>query len=161
MIRPANAADAAEIANIYNHYIKNTTITFEEIEVTGEEMARRIDNVTAAGLPWYVIEHNGKLAGYAYATKWRERSAYRFSVESTVYLKQEYAGQGLGKILYSRILDVLHDKGFHVVIGGIALPNEASTALHESLGFSKVAEFREVGQKFGRWINVGYWERVL
>jgi L-amino acid N-acyltransferase YncA len=161
MIRPATAADAAMIAAIYNHYVTNTTITFEEIEVAPEEMARRIDNVFSAQLPWLVLEDAGHVIGYAYATKWKERSAYRFSVESTVYLRHDMAGRGLAKPLYQRLLEDLRHAGIHAVIAGIAQPNEASVRLHEKMGFERVAAFKEVGKKFDRWIDVGYWESLL
>jgi L-amino acid N-acyltransferase YncA len=161
MIRPAVASDATHIASIYNHYIKNTTITFEEIEVSAQDMAQRIENVHSAGLPWYVMEQDAEVIGYAYATKWRERSAYRFSVESTIYLKQGQAGRGLATALYEDVLNALRERELHAVIAGIALPNDASVKLHEKLGFRQVAQFREVGRKFDRWIDVGYWERLL
>jgi len=160
-IRPATPADAARICAIYNHYVTTTTVSFEEQAVTEPEMAQRIADVGAAGLPWLVLEIDGALAGYAYATKWRVRPAYRHSVESSVYLDQAYAGRGLGRTLYGALLDRLRERGLHVVIGGIALPNDASAGLHEALGFRKVAHFSEVGRKFGRWLDVGYWELKL
>lgn len=160
-LRDAVAGDAGAIAAIYNHYIINTSISFEEQAVTEAEMAQRIADVQRAGLPWLVAEADGALAGYAYASKWRVRHAYRFSVESSVYLRQGLAGKGWGSALYARLLARLAEGGYHLVIGGIALPNEASIALHEKMGFAKVAHFREVGYKFGRWLDVGYWEKPL
>jgi phosphinothricin acetyltransferase len=117
--------------------------------------------VAQAGLPWLVAEQDGRLLGYAYATRWRVRPAYRTSVESSVYLGGEAAGRGLGSALYRALLDALRRLDVHMVIGGIAQPNERSVALHEKLGFRKVAHFSEVGRKFGRWIDVGYWELRL
>jgi L-amino acid N-acyltransferase YncA len=160
-IRPATPIDAARICAIYNHYVTTTTVSFEEEAVGTPEMAQRIADVGAAGLPWLVLEVDGALAGYAYATKWRARPAYRHAVESSVYLDQAYAGRGLGRMLYGALLDRLRERGLHVVIGGIALPNDASAGLHEALGFRKVAHFSEVGKKFGRWLDVGYWELKL
>lgn len=160
-IRPVTPADAARICAIYNHYVTTTTVSFEEQAVTEPEMAQRIADVDAGGLPWLVLEVDGTLAGYAYATKWRVRPAYRYSVESSVYLDQAYAGRGLGKMLYGALLDRLRERNLHIVIGGIALPNDASAGLHEALGFRKVAHFSEVGKKFGRWLDVGYWELKL
>jgi phosphinothricin acetyltransferase len=160
-IRPATPFDAARICAIYNHYVTTTTISFEEQAVTEPEMAQRIADVGAAGLPWLVLEIDGALAGYAYATKWRVRPAYRYSVESSVYLDQAYAGRGLGRLLYGALLERLRERDLHLVIGGIALPNDASAGLHEALGFRKVAHFSEVGRKFGRWLDVGYWELKL
>lgn len=160
-LRPASATDAAPICAIYNTYVTTTTITFEEEAVTEQDMAQRIADVSAAGLSWLVLEVDGKVAGYAYATKWRVRPAYRYSVESTIYLDQAFAGRGLGRLLYGALLDELRKRELHLVIGGIALPNDGSVALHEKLGFRKVAHFTEVGMKFGRWIDVGYWELKL
>jgi phosphinothricin acetyltransferase len=160
-IRPASPLDAARICAIYNHYVTTTTVSFEEEPVGEPEMAQRITDVAAAGLPWLVLEVDGELAGYAYATKWRARPAYRHSVESSVYLGRACAGRGYGRLLYGAILEILRERELHLVIGGIALPNEASVGLHEALGFRKVAHFSEVGQKFGRWIDVGYWELKL
>ena len=157
VIRPAAESDAPVIAAIYNPYIKGTTITFEEETVSAEEIQRRMGNVRAMGLPWLSADVDGHLAGYAYATRWRERSAYRYTAESIIYFDQEHAGQGYGKQLYSALKTI----GIHAVIGVIALPNPASVALHENLGFKKVAHFSEVGCKFGRWLDVGYWQRNL
>lgn len=161
MIRPAIATDADSIARIYNHYILNTVITFEEQAVSAPEIAERIAEVTSASLPWLVAEDAGRIVGYAYASKWKGRCAYRFSVESTVYLDPECAGKGLGTKLYERLFAALRECGMHAVIGGIALPNPASIALHEKLGMKKVAHFSEVGFKFGKWIDVGYWQATL
>lgn len=160
-IRDAVADDAAAIAAIYNHYVLTTSISFEEQAVTESEMQQRIADIQRGGLPWLVAELDGVLVGYAYATKWRVRHAYRFSVESSVYLAPDMAGKGLGAALYQQLLERLSASGYHLVIGGVALPNAASVALHEKMGFEKVAQFREVGFKFGRWIDVGYWEKVL
>lgn len=160
-IRDASVEDAEPIASIYNHFVLTTSISFEEAAVAAAEMARRIADVGSAGLPWLVAEIDGAVAGYAYATKWRVRNAYRFSVETTVYLSPAHAGQGLGTALYQALLARLRKGGYHSAIGGIAQPNAASVALHEKLGFEKVAHFSEVGFKFDRWIDVGYWELRL
>ncbi len=160
-IRPAVPEDAARICDIYNHYVLTTTISFEEEAVAPPEMARRIADVREAALPWLVLEADGRLLGYAYATKWRARPAYRTSVESSVYLDPACAGRGHGRALYTALLDELRRRELHLVIGGIAQPNPASVALHEALGFRKVAHFSEVGRKFGRWVDVAYWELKL
>jgi L-amino acid N-acyltransferase YncA len=160
-IREATADDATPIVSIYNHFVLNTSISFEEAAVSARDMAQRIADVQAAGLPWLVAEVDGVVAGYAYATKWRVRHAYRFSVESSVYLAPGSAGKGIGTPLYRALLDRLREGGFHLAIGGIALPNAASVALHEKLGFKKVAHFQEVGFKFERWTDVGYWQLAL
>jgi L-amino acid N-acyltransferase YncA len=157
-IRDATGDDAGPITSIYNHFVLTTSISFEEAAVPVHEMAQRIADVQAAGLPWVIAEVDGVIAGYAYATKWRVRHAYRFSVESSVYLAPESAGKGIGTALYRALLDLLRDGGYHLVIGGITLPNDASIALHEKMGFEKVAHYSEVGFKFQRWIDVGYWQ---
>lgn len=161
VIRDAQARDAAAIAAIYNHYIVHTVVTFEEETIDATEMSARMADVASAGLPWLVAEIDGRVAGYAYATKWKGRSGYRFTAETTVYLDPEFTGRGLGRALYAQLLPALRTRSIHSVLGGIALPNPASVALHERIGFRKVAQLREVGFKFGRWIDVGYWEMEL
>lgn len=161
MIREAQAQDAEAIAAIYNHYVCNTTVSFELEAVAAAEITRRIEAVRAACLPWLVVEHEGKVAGYAYATKWRERQAYRTSVECSVYLDAGVHGRGLASALYEELLRRLAALGVHAAIGGIAQPNPASVRLHEKFGFEQVAMFREVGRKFDRWVDVGYWQRLL
>lgn len=160
-MREARESDAKALARIYNHYIRETIITFEEEPVSAEEMARRMEAVLSSGLPWLIREHGGEVCGFAYASEWKGRRAYRFSAETTVYIDPNHVGRGHGTGLYERVLKILGEGGVHAALGGIALPNPASIALHEKLGFEKVAHFREVGYKFNTWIDVGYWERVL
>lgn len=157
-IRAARAADGKALADIYNHYILNSMATFEEEVLSTTDIEQRMDAVAQLGLPWLVAEEEGQVIGYAYANRWRERSAYRFSVESTVYLSPEVTSRGWGTRLYAALLDELRSLDVHAVIGGITLPNPASVALHERLGMSKVAEFPEVGFKQGQWLGVGYWQ---
>jgi phosphinothricin acetyltransferase len=160
-IRPVTPADAAGIAAIYNHYVTETIVTFEETVVSTEEMARRIEEVRSASLPWLVALEAQQIAGYAYATKWRARSGYRFSAEVTVYLDPVMAGKGIGSRLYRELFPILEANGLHAIVGAIALPNPASIALHERFGMRKVAHFAEVGRKLGRWVDVGYWQRTF
>jgi len=160
MIRPCRLSDAEQICEIYNHHVRNTVVTFEETPVAVDEMARRIATVTEKW-PWFVWEEQGAIAGYAYAGMWKERSAYRFSVESTVYVAENRVRRGIGAALYRALLPELKVRGAHYVIGGIALPNDASVALHERLGFEKIGHFKEVGFKHGRWVDVGYWTLIL
>lgn len=161
MIRPALPADAEAIARIYNYYILNTVVTFEEQVVTAQAMEDRLQEVGSASLPWLVAEAPGSIIGYAYASRWKDRSAYRYSVESTVYLDPAALRVGFGSGLYDALLTNLRQQKLHVVIGGIALPNEASIRLHEKIGFRKVAHFNEVGFKFDRWVDVGYWQLIF
>ena len=161
MIRPVTRDDVESIVIIYNYYIINSTVTFEEEPISSDEMANRIVETTSNSMPWLVFEQEGKVIGYAYATLWKRRSAYRFSAESTIYLAPDQNRQGVGSQLYEALFIQLRQKGFHTVIGGIALPNPASVALHEKFRMTKVAHFKEVGFKFGQWIDVGYWECLL
>jgi phosphinothricin acetyltransferase len=160
MIRSATTEDAARIAEIYNHYVLHSTITFEEQSVSIDEMQQRLSEVLP-GLPWLVWVEDQIVQGFAYASKWKGRCAYRYSVEATVYLEEGSTGKGIGSKLYKELLAELRSRKIHIVMGGIALPNDASVALHERLGFEKVGQFREVGWKFGNWIDVGYWQLSL
>lgn len=160
MIRPARSEDAAQICDIYNHYVRETVITFEEQPVPPTEMAKRMADITAR-LPWLVWEEDGRILGYAYASPWRVRAAYRHSVEASIYLTPAATGRGIGSGLYRALIEDVRHRDTHCVIGGAALPNPASVALHEKLGFEKVAQFKQVGFKFGRWVDVAYWELLL
>ncbi|MFW6264539.1 MAG: N-acetyltransferase family protein [Bacillota bacterium] len=160
LIRNVRMEDAEEISYIYNYYIENTIITFEEEVVSVGEIKKRIKEITKL-FPWFVYEEKGKIHGYAYANKWRGRSAYRYSVESSVYLNKNSVSKGIGTKLYSKLLNELKDNGFHAVIAVISLPNDKSQKLHENLGFKKIGYFSETGYKFQRWIDVAYWELLF
>jgi len=160
MLRNVREDDAPLICEIYNHYVQSTPITFEETPVAATEMRSRILKVTET-LPWLVSEEDGKLVGYSYATKWKERSAYRYSAEATIYLHPTAIGRGKGSELLGALLSELRTRQIHCVMGGVALPNPASVALLEKFGLRQVAHLREVGYKFGTWIDVGYWQLVL
>jgi L-amino acid N-acyltransferase YncA len=161
MIRAATESDAQAIADIYNYYIANTVVAFEEQAISKNDILERMEKITGAGLPWLVAEDGGVVIGYAYAGKWNVRSAYRHTVESTVYLSNSSVAKGWGTRLYQALFDTLRHKSIHVVIGGITLPNPASVALHEKFGMKQVAHFPEVGFKFGKWLDVGYWQTEL
>lgn len=160
MIRQVTVGDATQICDIYNHYVLHTPITFEEQAVTSDNMMQRIRD-TQVSLPWFVWEVNSRIGGFCYASKWKERCAYRHSVESTVYVRPDTVGNGLGTQLYRALLDDLKRRNLHTVLGGIALPNAASIAFHEKFGFEKVAQLKQVGYKFDQWIDVGYWQLLL
>ena len=160
-IRNATRDDAAAIAAIYNPYVATTCITFETNAVSAHEMQQRIRETTDALLPWLVATENGAIVGFAYASRWKGRCAYRHSAESTVYVDPSSKGKGVGRALYRELIERLRGQGIRAVIGGIALPNEASIGLHERLGFEKVAHFKQVGFKQDRWIDVGYWELLI
>jgi phosphinothricin acetyltransferase len=157
MIREAKYSAAKMIADIYNHYILNTVITFEVEPVTPQEIMVRMKKAKKVG-PYLIYEENGEVIGYTYVSKFRERKAYEHSVESTIYLKHGLGGKGLGTKLYSELLSQVSSQR-HAIIGGVALPNEASVKLHERCGFKKVAHFSQVGKKFGKWIDVGFWQK--
>ena len=159
-LRAVTPGDAQALCDIYNHYIVHSTITFEQEVVTAQQMQERIV-ATTGQYPWLVAEVNGKLIGYAYATRWRSRAAYDHTVESTIYLSPDGTGRGLGLPLYQALMDALRERGVHAVVGCIALPNPGSAALHEKCGFEKVGHFPQVGRKFGEWIDVGFWQRLL
>ncbi|SNS42727.1 phosphinothricin acetyltransferase [Ekhidna lutea] len=162
MIRDATNKDAAAIAKIYNHYILHSHSTFEIGPIDENEMISRIERVqNEFHLPWLVLEEDGIILGYAYATQWKARVAYSKTTETSIYLQKDQGGKGYGKPLYSKLMSQLKTLGYHAIIDGMSLPNEASRVLHEKLGFKKIGEFKEVGYKFDRWIDVGYWELIL
>jgi phosphinothricin acetyltransferase len=158
-IRQVEPSDAEQIAEIYNFYVQNTHHTFETEPVNFEEMHNRIGEIVK-NYPYFVAEENEEILAFAYATKYKPRSAYKHSVEVSVYVKNGIKGKGFGTKLYEKLFEELKQSDFHAIIAGIALPNEASIKLHERFGFIKVAHFREVGFKFGKWIDVGYWELI-
>ncbi|SEJ66210.1 GNAT family N-acetyltransferase [Demequina mangrovi] len=168
MIRDAHAADdAARIAAIYEHYVLHDTATFEIEPVTPEQMGARIAGVQGRGLPWVVLEDEDRVLGYAYAAPYRDRVAYRHTLEASVYLDPEVRRGGLGTALYMdligrvrRLTDSEHAP-VHSLLGGIALPHPASVALHERLGFRHVGTIEDAGWKFDRWIAVGFWQLIL
>lgn len=161
MIRPVTTDDAQSIAEVYNHYVMNTIITFEEDPVSSNEVASRIEMTLNSGLPWLVDEIDGQIAGYANASYWRKRVAYRYTVESAVYVSEAQVGNGIGSRLYAVLLDSLRSADIHTVVGGISLPNPASIRLHEKFGFKKVSEYAQVGRKFEKWIDIGFWQLML
>ena len=161
MIRDATENDMDSVAEIYNYYIRNTVATFEEVELPMVEVLRRFQKIKNIGYPWLVAESGGNVIGYAYATKWHERSAYRYSAEVTVYVSHSYTTNGWGTRLYDVLFSRLRNMNIHVLIAGITLPNDASVALHEKYGMEKAAHYKEVGLKFGKWLDVGYWQTLV
>ncbi len=160
MIRAARLEDAERLAAIYNWYIGNSSCTFEQDPLDVEQMRMRLQ-IACTDCPWLVLEQNGSLLGYAYASVWKTRTAYKLSRETTIYLDREVRGAGHGKRLYQHLIDELSKTPIHSLIASIALPNQASIALHESLGFKKVGQFSDVGYKFEKFIDVGYWQLIL
>jgi len=160
MIENAKVIHAKDICEIYNYYIENTIITFEEELLEPEDIQQRIVNISEK-YPWLVYVENDHVIGYAYATAWKLRNSYRFAVETTVYLNPNYSGKGIGSLLYKDLIVRLQKLNMHTVIAGISLPNDNSIAFHEKFGFHKIGQFKSVGYKFNKWIDVGYWELIL
>jgi len=163
-IRAATPDDAAAIAAIYAPHVLTGTVSFETEPPDARAMRTRM--AASEGLyPWLVAttgtETDGGVIGYAYATKFRERAAYRYVVETTIYVADTAQRQGAGRLLYEALVDTLRAQGFISAISGIALPNEASITLHESVGFRRAGVYREVGYKHGQWIDVGFWQCEL
>jgi L-amino acid N-acyltransferase YncA len=161
LIRDADPArDAAACADIYAPYVSETVISLEEVPPSPEQMRARIERVTAR-YPWLIAEEDGEAAGYAYAGEHRERAAYRWAADVTVYLSPAYFRRGIGSRLYTALFDLLVFQGVYVACAGVTLPNEASVGLHESMGFLPVGVYRRVAWKFGSWQDVGWWQLQL
>jgi L-amino acid N-acyltransferase YncA len=159
-IRLANERDAAAIAEIYAPIVTNTAISFEIEAPTPETIAKRITN-TLPTYPWLVSEDSSAVVGYAYASQHRKREAYQWSVDVSVYIHENWRGQGIGRMLYTTLFSLLRAQGFINVCAGIALPNPGSVTLHEAMGMTPVGIYRGVGYKLGAWHDVGWWEGVL
>jgi L-amino acid N-acyltransferase YncA len=158
VIRLAAEEDAATIAAIYRPYVEDSRISFEEIAPSAEEMASRLKSEL---YPWYVASEAGGILGYASSSAFRTRPAYRWTVETGIYLAPEAQGRGIGRELLSRQLQLLTRQGFVSAVGAITLPNDASVALHEKLGFTRSGTYRKIGFKLGAWLDVGLWQRDL
>ncbi len=158
-IRQAQFTDAAQIAEIYNYYILNTHHTFETEPLSADEMQQRIAE-TSEDYPFLIAEYEGVIQGYVYAAQFKLRQAYKHSVEVSIYVRNQAKQKGIGSELYQRLLEELSETDVHALMAGISLPNEASVRFHEKLGYEKVAHFREVGYKLGRWVDVGFWEML-
>jgi L-amino acid N-acyltransferase YncA len=159
-LRVATHDDAEDIAAIYAPFVRDTVISFETNVPDTAEMRRRIA-ATLQTHPWLVAEESGRVLGYAYASQHRTREAYRWSCDVTVYLAESARGRRLGTRLYTELFALLRRQGFRNAFAGIALPNAASVALHESLGFRHLGTYRDVGFKLGAWHDVGWWQLIL
>lgn len=156
-IRKVTLEDAPQIAEIYNYYVKNTHHTFETEPLSLEEIEARINKITSI-YPYLVAEEDGEILGYAHAGRFKLRQAYEHSCEVMIYVKNDAKKRGVGTSLYLELFDLLDEMNIHVMIAGIALPNDSSVKFHERLGFAKAAHFKEIGYKLGRWFDVGYWQ---
>jgi L-amino acid N-acyltransferase YncA len=160
MLRIAEQRDAAQIAAIYRPYVETTAITFEEVPSSAEDMAAKIARVGAV-FPFIVWEEGGEVLGYAYATRYRERAAYRWSLEDSVYIRKDAVGRGLGRILLSALIELLRELGYFKVYAVITPPNPASVGLHQKLGFSPLCRFSETAFKLGSWQAIDWMELTL
>ena len=159
-IRLATHEDGAAVAAIYRPVVAETAISFETTLPDREEMARRIEE-TLRSYPWLVCDVDGQTAGYAYATRHRVRGAYQWSVDTSVYIAEDYRRRNIGRGLYTSLFAILATQGYFNAFAGIALPNPASVALHESIGFQPIGVYRRVGYKFDQWHDVGWWQFTL
>jgi phosphinothricin acetyltransferase len=159
-IRLARVGDAADISAIYRPFVEATIVSFETVAPEPSQMADRIA-ATLLRYPWLVCEWDGRLAGYAYATRHRDRKAYQWSVDMSAYVHPDFQRLGVGGGLYRSLIGILSAQGFVNAYAGIALPNRASIGLHESVGFRPVGIYRSVGYKLGAWHDVGWWELRL
>lgn len=157
IVRPAADADAEDLARIYAPYVQHTPISFEAVAPDAQEMHKRMHE----SLAWLVYESEGRVVGYAYATRHRAREAYRWTVETSAYVDEKFHRVGLGRLLYARLFSLLTQKNFFLALAGITLPNENSVRLHESMGFTPVGVYHNIGYKLGRWHDVGWWQRPL
>ncbi|WP_100612015.1 GNAT family N-acetyltransferase [Confluentibacter lentus] len=160
MIRNVHIKDAKQIVDIYNYYVLNSIVTLDLVPFSVQDFEEKIKTISSQ-FPFIVYEENNVLLGYAYANTFRTKPAYNRTVELTIYLKYDALGKQIGKKMYSELLDQLKKQNYHVVIGGLTLPNDASIKLHEKFGFDKVAHFKEVGYKFNKWHDVGFWQLIL
>jgi L-amino acid N-acyltransferase YncA len=160
MIHTVREEDFSRIAEIYNHYVLTSTYSFEETPVSAEAFQQRWRDLYA-DYPFLVYEQDGKVIGFCHVHRWRPRPAYRFTVETTIYLDHLHLGKGIGSLLYHALFDRLKAQGIRSVIATISFPNEKSIRLHEKLGYVQVAHFKNMGYKFDRWIDVGYWQKML
>ena len=161
VIRPADpASDAAACAEIYAPYVLETAISFEEEPPDASELERRIERYSRTHA-WLVAEDGDGVVGYAYACPHRERAAYRWAADVSVYVSQQHHRRGIGRALYGELFSLLERQGLHVACAGVTLPNQASVAIHESLGFAPVGVYPRIGYKLGKWWDVGWWELEL
>jgi phosphinothricin acetyltransferase len=160
-IREADPSrDAPACAAIYGPYVRDTPISFEEAPPTGAELERRMREILRV-YPWLVAERDGAAAGFAYASPHRTRSAYRWAADVSVYVDPAHHREGVGRALYARLFELLRTQNLLIACAGITLPNPASVALHEALGFEPVGIYRRIGYKHGAWRDVGWWQLAL
>jgi L-amino acid N-acyltransferase YncA len=161
LIRLAVEDDAAALAALYRPYVEDSRISFEDVAPDAAKMARRLRGDPPGYHPWLIAEEEGRAIGYTASSPFRTRRAYRWTVETGIYLAPDAYGRGIGRALLTELLTLLERQGYVAAIGAIALPNPASIALHEKLGFTYAGAYRGVGHKFGEWMDVGLWQKEL
>ncbi len=160
MIRAFNARDTKALLEIYNYYVINTVVTFDIEPLTFEVFEAKVGRINT-DFPFLVFEEANEILGFAYASKFRPKPAYAYTVESTVYVKHGNHGKQIGSKLYKALIDALKETTAHTVLGVLTLPNKSSERLHEKFGFKKIAHLEEVGLKFGKWQDVGIYQLKL
>ena len=160
-IRLASPEDAAQIQAIYAPVVRETAISFEYEPPSVEEMRRRVESTLSKGYPWLVLDRSGEILGYAYGATHRERAAYRWSAEVSVYIHPAWHRRRIGRALYTSLFGVLRLQGFRNVFAGATQPNPGSVGLHEAMGFQEIGLFRRIGYKFGQWHDVRWWGLAL
>ena len=160
IIRDARPGDAQSLLDIYGPFVADTAVSFELTPPSVAEFEARVASAQNQWA-WLVAERRGEVLGYAYASAFRTRPAYRFTAECSAYVDPAHHGQGIARALYLRLFEVLVEKGFCNAYAGIALPNDASIGFHKSMGFTPVGVFHRAGWKYGKWHDVSWWERVL
>jgi phosphinothricin acetyltransferase len=160
MIRLAEAGDAPQIAAIYRYFCEESPVSFEAVGPDAAEIASRIEKIRKR-LPWLVDDRDGVIAGYAYASPHRERAAYRWTVEVAIYVHENHRGTGVGRALYSELFNRLRRQGYFRALAGLVVPNPASQAFHESMGFTHVGVYKSVGYKLGSWWDTSWWQLAL
>jgi L-amino acid N-acyltransferase YncA len=160
-IRTVREEDFQRIAGIYNYYVRHSVATFDEEPVTVQFVQHKAEAILP-NYPYLVLEDpEGTLVGYAYGSSFREKSGYRFTVETTIYFDPAATHKGYGAVLYAALIVALRDRGYKTALGVLGLPNEASARLHEKLGFMKAGHIKNAGRKFEQWVDTGYWHLDL
>ncbi len=160
IVRPAASSDIGAILDVYSHYINNTTVTFEEEVPSAGQFRMRCEEIMTE-YPFLVCQDGSHIAGYAYAHRHQSRSAYKYSAELSVYLRPHYTGLGIGRVLCEAIIELLKLQNVQTVYSAVSLPNDASCALHRSLGFEPAGLWRNTGRKKERWIDIQWFELVI
>jgi phosphinothricin acetyltransferase len=160
MIRKYQIKDLRAIVDILNYYVNNDACIFQMEPYALAEIENKFNSILPT-YPIFVAELAGQVMGFAYGSQWRDKPAYAKSVETTIYVHPDYKHTGIGEPLYKKLIDTLTQLDFHLLVAGMTMPNKGSQRLHEKLGFEYVGSFKDAGMKFGRWHDVGFWQKIL